>query len=547
MTTISRPTDRRPSSSGPGIAGLVAAYDRPRPGGRSRVLDAHPARQAGPERPIARRLAAEPGPHALYSGGALAAYADRAAGSVVPGGDPARPSAVGVARRRAPPAAGAAPATLLRTGCSVRGARLRFARLLASLGPASTGRSPAGRSFADWLADEPDDVRRPRRDAGAHARPCRRARPDRCRPRSSPSCSCALRRRALPRRRLAARSSTRSTSGSPTRVARRAARGDLGGGRRRARSTVIDARRRASDRRACVDRRGRRPGGRGPAARLSRWTVGRARSRRPASTCCSTDRRREPAASASDAPSYLTPHSAVARLAPTGRWAADRAALPPPGHVARRRRGRAVATRRGSPSVASGSTTASIVDEPLPPPRRPSPTRSPRLDAGGLAGPPGLDDRAAGRVPRRRLGRAGRASRPMRRPPVGVAAARRGDRRRRAVRQDRGDEPTPPTPVFDGRTPAPRSAWRTACSARWPTPRTSCRRRGSAGRRADHDGDRTAGGLAHHGVQPDRARPAARPAARPHRVRRAMAARADRRPTPGPRTTRPRCSNSATA
>ena len=215
---------------------------------------------------------------------------------------------------------------------------------------------------------------------------------------------------------------------------------------------------------------------------LVRWASGRSRVR-AASLDVALDRLPNPetrVAFGLDRPLYYSVHSASAKLAPEGV-----AVL----HVMKYLGGDPAGPAEG----VEGELEA-LLDRLQPGWRRfvverrflPAMTVShalPRADEGGLAARPAVTVRGtAERLPRRRLGRGPRdARRRLRR-------QRGGGRRPRARRPRAGRGPPGSEPVACRvLTPSSRStarassAWRTACSARWPTPTTCSRRRTCAG------------------------------------------------------------------
>jgi phytoene dehydrogenase-like protein len=140
---------------GGGIAGLAAAVTASTKGASVVVLEGHGL--GGRARTTRRAgVAYNVGPHALYEGGALARLL-RDVGVDAPG---RAPNAVDlrVASRGVLTPVSLTPLSLVRTSLLRSRSRARLLALFAGLGRLDPDRH-VGRSLADWLGDEPGDVR----------------------------------------------------------------------------------------------------------------------------------------------------------------------------------------------------------------------------------------------------------------------------------------------------------------------------------------------------------------------------------------------------
>lgn len=139
---------------GAGIAGLVAANEAVDRGLRVAVLDARPA--GGRARTTTRdgwRL--NVGPHALYSAGALQRSLT-GWGITLAGGSPTSSPSYGY-RDGELHVLPTSPATIVRTPLLGLRSKARFAKLFATLGRIEPARH-VGRTLAEWLDGEPADV-----------------------------------------------------------------------------------------------------------------------------------------------------------------------------------------------------------------------------------------------------------------------------------------------------------------------------------------------------------------------------------------------------
>jgi phytoene dehydrogenase-like protein len=149
------PTDTDVAVIGAGIAGLCAAIAATDGGARVVVLDAHAAggRAATLER---EGFHLNLGPHGLYRGGHLTALLT-GRGAALPGGTPDS-ATIGVLLDGKVHRVVMGPIGLIRNPVLRPRSRIRLASLFARLPNLDTA-GLEGRSVADWLSDEPDDLR----------------------------------------------------------------------------------------------------------------------------------------------------------------------------------------------------------------------------------------------------------------------------------------------------------------------------------------------------------------------------------------------------
>ncbi|MCU1397903.1 MAG: hypothetical protein JWN62_1012 [Acidimicrobiales bacterium] len=159
MTHGSGPDDRSPDGYdivviGAGIAGLVAAVTAVEGGARVALLDAvSPGGRA--KTTLRNGYHLNTGPHALYLAGHLRPFL--AARGIEPTGGPADAKSVRLLRDGALWPLSASVGSVARTKLLTPRSRLRILSLMARL-PRMDTAPFVGRTWADWLADEPDDV-----------------------------------------------------------------------------------------------------------------------------------------------------------------------------------------------------------------------------------------------------------------------------------------------------------------------------------------------------------------------------------------------------